>query len=97
MVDVNESVTETKAKDIKYALTNPKYKFYVRDGEYLVRYLMSNMFIAFERFVILGIPLQIIIRILGIYPCFMMNKNCKEGTPKTLLTQSFDKNGLTII
>ena len=32
MVDVNESVTETKAEDIKDALTNPKYKFYVRDG-----------------------------------------------------------------
>ena len=30
MVDASESVSETKAEDIKYTLTNPKYKFYVR-------------------------------------------------------------------
>ena len=48
MFDVNESVTETKVEDIKYALNNKKYKFYVRYGEYLVRYLMSNMYIVVE-------------------------------------------------
>ena len=46
MVDVNESVTETKTEYIKYALINPKYKFYVIDGEDMVRYTMSNIYIA---------------------------------------------------
>ena len=32
MVDVDESVTETKLEGIKYSLTNTKYKFYVRYG-----------------------------------------------------------------
>ena len=31
-VYVNESVTETKAEDMKYALTNTKYKLYVIYG-----------------------------------------------------------------
>ena len=76
-VYVNESVTETKAEYIKYALTNPKYELYVRDGEYLGRYTMRNMYIAAERFIIMGRTLHIIIRIWGIDPCFMMNKNRK--------------------
>ena len=45
MVDVNEIVKETKAEDIKYVLTNKKYKFYVRYGEDLVRYLMGNIYV----------------------------------------------------
>ena len=32
MADVNQSVTENKAEEIKYEPTNKKYKFYVRDG-----------------------------------------------------------------
>ena len=35
---------------------------------------MSNMYVAVEIFIIMGIPLQIIIRIQGIDQCFMMNK-----------------------
>ena len=84
---------ETKYEDIKYVLTNSKYKFYVRDGEDLVIHLTRNMYLSVERFIILGRPLQIIIRIQVIDPCFMMDKNCKEEDPKTLLTQEFDING----
>ena len=43
MVDVNKSKIETKAEDIKYALTNTKYKFYVRYGYELVSYLIIKM------------------------------------------------------
>ena len=68
MVGVNESVIETKSEDIKYALINPNYKFYSRYGEDMVRYLMRNMYVAVERFIIMGRPLQIIIRIKGIDP-----------------------------
>ena len=50
MVDVYEIVTENKSEDIKY-------KFYVRDRLYLLRYFMINMYIAVERFIILGRPL----------------------------------------
>ena len=64
----------TKAEDIKYSLTNPKYKFYVRYRSDLVRYLMINMYVAFESFIIILRPLKIIIRIQGIDQCFMMNK-----------------------
>ena len=97
MTDVNEIVTETKKEDIKYSLTNPKYKFYVRYGEYLARYLLSIIYITVERFIILGRPIKIIIRIQRIDICFVMNKNCKEDAPKTLLTKSFDRNGTTVI
>ena len=78
MVDVNESVTETKAEDIKYALTNTKYKCYVRYGEDLVRNLMRNMYAMVERFIIMGRPLQIIIRIQGIDPCFTLKQTAKR-------------------
>ena len=74
IVDGNWSATETKGEDIKYALTNPKYKFYVRYGEELVRYLMRSMYIAVVSIIIMVRPLQIIIRIQGIDPYFMMNK-----------------------
>ena len=43
MVYVIESVIETKSEDNKYALNNEKYKFYVIDGEDLVRYIMRNI------------------------------------------------------
>ena len=33
MVDVNDILTETKAEDIKYALSNTKYKLYIRYGK----------------------------------------------------------------
>ena len=45
----------------------------------------------------MGRTLQIIIRIQVIDPCFMMNKNRKEYTPKILLTQGFDRKRTTII
>ena len=68
MVDVNEILTETKAEDVKYALINTKYKFYVRYGEDLVSYPVRNVSIAVERFTILSRPLQIIISIQLINP-----------------------------
>ena len=77
MVYVIESVIETKSEDNKYALNNEKYKFYVIDGEDLVRYIVRNMYVTVESFIILGRSLQIIIRVQGIDPCFMMGKNRK--------------------
>ena len=71
MVGINEIVTETKSADIKYALINPKQKFYV------FRYIMSNMYALGESFIIMARPQKMIIRIQGIDPCFMMNKNRK--------------------
>ena len=58
---------------------------------------MSNMYIVVERFIIMGRHLQIIIRIQGIEPCFMMNKNRKDDYPKILLTQESDRKGSTLI
>ena len=90
-------MTEAKSEDIKYALTNTKYKFYLIYGEDLVRYLMIKMYVSVKRLIITGIPIYIIIRIQGIDPCFLMNKNRKEDTQRTLLTQEFDINGPTVI
>ena len=48
---------------------------------------MIIMYVVVEGFIILGRTLQIIIRIQGIDPCIIMNKNCKEDDPKTLPKQ----------
>ena len=74
MVDASESVSETKAEDIKYTLTNPKYKFYARYWEDLVSYIIINIYVVVERFIIAVRPLQFIIGIQGIDFCFMMKK-----------------------
>ena len=84
MVDVNEVMTETKAEYIKYALINPKYTLYVIDVEDLVMYIMNSMYVAVERFVILGKPLHIFIRVRVIDPCFMMKKIAKKKLQKHL-------------
>ena len=55
------------------------------------------MYVVVERFIALASPLQIIIKIQGIYPCFMMKKTSKEECPKTLFTQSFERNSPTLI
>ena len=68
MIDFNESATETKVEDIKYALTNTKYRFYIRYGEDLVRYLIISTYAVVERFIVLGRYIHIIIRIKGIDP-----------------------------
>ena len=68
MIDFNESATETKVEDIKYALTNTKYRFYIRYGEELVRYLIISTYAVVERFIVLGRYIHIIIRIKGIDP-----------------------------
>ena len=77
MADFNKSVIETKSEDNKYALNNEKYKFYVIDGEDLVRYIMRNMYVTVESFIILGRSLQIIIRIQVFDPCFIMKKKTR--------------------
>ena len=55
------------------------------------------MYVMVEMFLIMGRPLQIIIRIQGIDPCIRMNINRKEEAPKTFLTQAFDRNEPTVI
>ena len=66
MVHVNETVTENEAEDVKYLLANPKYRFYVRYGKDLVGYIMSNMYVMIERFIVLCRPLKITIRVQGV-------------------------------
>ena len=60
IVHVNEIATETESEDIKCTITSTKYKFYARYGEALVRYLMRNIYVTVERFIILGRPLRIL-------------------------------------
>ena len=60
-------------------------------------YLMSSIYTAVERSIIMGRPLKNIIRIQGIEPYLMMNKNGKEDAPNKFLTQAFDRNIPTAI
>ena len=58
---------------------------------------MREIYVTVKSFINLCRTPQTIIRIKGIKPCFMMNKNLKKGYPKTLLTLGFDRNIPTVI
>ena len=55
------------------------------------------MYVVVERLIILGRPLQFIIKIQVIDPCFMTNKSFRKEAPETLFTQAFGGNGQIVI